>query len=330
VSQPASTDRTAELRVDLHVHSCHSGFTSTLPVFKSLDCYSTPEEVHRTATSRGMDVVTITDHDSITGCLEWLGRHPDDPAFVIGEEIECAVVDAGIRVHIGAFGLSEALHRDVQSLRGDVQEATAFLRANGVALVLHHPFHFFRGQWPVERYLEHVLPLVDAVETRNGTMLSHHNALAEACVARWRSAHQASTLGRTGGSDAHVRRHVGDTFTILTPPSAADAQEDVPARVRAVRALRAGGCRAAGTHSTTVRFAVEIYGVVFNYWGGLIGMRRSGLRASERLVGAVYSVASLPFQLAPFIVSLAQKAGERRRVARWKRELQTPTSPRPV
>jgi hypothetical protein len=279
-----------------------------------------------------MDIVTLTDHDSISGCLEWLDRHPDDPAFVIGEEIECVVADAGIRVHFGAFGLTEALHRDVQSLRTNVREAAAFLRANGVALVLHHPFHFFRGEWPVERYLEHVLPLVDAVEVRNGTMLPSHNALADACVARWRAAHPYSTLGRTGGSDAHVRRHVGDTFTILTPPpsSSASGEAAATAGVRAVGALRAGGCRAEGAHSTTVRFAVEIYGVVFNYWGGLLGVRRSGLRALERVSGAACSAVSLPFQFAPFIVSLAQKAGERRRVARWGRELQMPASSGPV
>ena len=60
---------------------------------------------------------------------------------------------------------------------------------------------------------------------------------------------------------------------------------------------------------------------MFNYWGGLLGVRRSGLTASQRLTGAALSVLSLPFQLAPLIVSLAQKQGERRRVARFAREL---------
>ena len=63
-----------------------------------------------------MDLVCITDHDSIDGCLEFLDRHPDAPDFIIGEEISCLVPDApGLRIHLGAIGMTEAIHRDVQS-----------------------------------------------------------------------------------------------------------------------------------------------------------------------------------------------------------------------
>jgi predicted metal-dependent phosphoesterase TrpH len=187
------------LRADLHVHSCHSGYTRTLPMFRSRDCYTAPEEVYRAARARGMDLVTITDHDSIDGCLELLERDARAADIVIGEEIECRLPGSAVRLHIGAFGMTEALHRDVQPLRSDVFEALAFLRANGVALVLHHPFHFFRGQVPVRQYLERLLPLVHAVETRNAQMSRQHNDLAEE-VAKGGSA--GRPLGSTGGSDA--------------------------------------------------------------------------------------------------------------------------------
>jgi hypothetical protein len=36
----------------------------------------------------------------------------------------------------------------------------------------------------------------------------------------------------------------------------------------------------------------------------------------------VLSLVSLPFQFSPILVSLFQKRGEGRRVARWRRELQ--------
>ena len=60
---------------------------------------------------------------------------------------------------------------------------------------------------------------------------------------------------------------------------------------------------------------------MFNYWGGLIGLRRSGLTASQRLTGIACSLVSLPFQFTPLLVSLAQKRAERRRVARFAREI---------
>ena len=48
---------------------------------KSRDCYSRPQDVYRVAKARGMDLVTITDHDSIGGCLEYLDRNPGATDF---------------------------------------------------------------------------------------------------------------------------------------------------------------------------------------------------------------------------------------------------------
>src|SRR3990172_60481 len=79
------------LKADLHVHSYHSGYSTSLRLFRSRDSYSDPEEIYRLAKARGMDLVTITDHDSIDGCLELLDRHPDREDFIVGEEIECVL-----------------------------------------------------------------------------------------------------------------------------------------------------------------------------------------------------------------------------------------------
>jgi predicted metal-dependent phosphoesterase TrpH len=316
------------LRADLHVHSWHSGFTHSMPMFRSRDCYSTPDEIYGAAKARGMDVVTITDHDSLDGCLEFLSRHPDASDFLPGEEIECRLPDSGVRLHLGVFGLTERMHADVQSLRGDVRDAAAFLRAGGAALVLHHPFHFFRGETSVGSYLDAVLPLVDAVETRNGTMLPEHNAAATAIAQSWRRAQGGRPIGETGGSDAHVLGHVGDSWTSVeaAPPSGAP-RGAVPPKDVFLAALGNHRSAAAGLQGTPGRFAFEIYGVVFNYWGGLIGIRRSGLTAAQRLAGFACSVVSLPFQFTPLLVSLVQKRRERRRVARFTWELGSRTTP---
>ena len=293
-----------------------------MPMFRSRDCYSTPAEVYRVAKARGMDVVTITDHDRVDGCLEFLSRYPDAHDFLMGEEVECRLPPHGIRLHLGVFGLTERMHDEVQRVRGDVHEAAALLRAGGAALVLHHPFHFFRGEIPTQAYLDALLPLVDAVETMNGTMLPAHNDAASSIAAAWRRREPGRPMGETGGSDAHVLGHVGHTWTeVEGRPSNGDAGPVLSPAQAFLDALRAGRSTAAGLQGTAGRFAVEIYGVVFNYWGGLIGLRRSGLTASQRLTGAAISILSLPFQLTPLIVSLAQKQGERRRVARFARDL---------
>ncbi len=54
------------MRCDLHVHTLHSG-PPDLPALRHLsrECYSEPLAVYETAKRRGMDLVTITDHDTL-------------------------------------------------------------------------------------------------------------------------------------------------------------------------------------------------------------------------------------------------------------------------
>src|SRR5580765_4146510 len=184
-----STDHV--MRADLHVHSYHSGYAGHMRFLRARDCYSEPESVYRVAKARGMDVVTLTDHDSIDGCLEFLDRHPDADDFFISEEIECLVppgpgarTGSGVplRAHIGAYGIDERIHREIQPLRGNVYEATAYLRGRGVFYTLNHLFFFLLRQMPLDAYLRALLPLFPAFEVRNGTMLEAHNTLIEEIV----------------------------------------------------------------------------------------------------------------------------------------------------
>ena len=62
--------------------------------------------------------------------------------------------------------------------------------------------------------------------------------------------------------------------------------------------------------------------MICHYWGSLVGLGPSGLTAGQRAQGIVGSALSLPFQFSPLIVTAVQKLGERRRVARWRREWQ--------
>src|SRR5579875_532383 len=74
-------------KADLHCHSRYSGQVKHLRFLRARDCYSKPIDVYRRAKERGMDLVTITDHDSIDGCLELLNQFGDMPDFIMGEEV---------------------------------------------------------------------------------------------------------------------------------------------------------------------------------------------------------------------------------------------------
>lgn len=299
------------LRADLHVHSLYSGFTAAMRPFRSRDCYSSPEAVYRAARGRGMDLVTITDHNSIDGCLELLERRPDARDILMGEEIECRLPGSVGSLHIGALGLTERHHREVQPLRGHAVEAAAYLRSEGVALVLHHPLHLYRGGIDPRSYVEALLPLVHAVEVRNATMAAGHNDLAAAMVRAWNGRAGNAPLGQTGGSDAHILRHAGTAFT--------EARGRTPQEF--LESLKRGESRAGGLHGTTCRLAAEIYGVMLNYWRALVGFGSSGLTPAERARGIVGSILLMPIQFSPMLISIAQKRAERRRVAQWRQAL---------
>src|SRR5262245_52220047 len=79
-----------EMRCDLHVHTLHSGMC-TVPLLNRIcrESYNDPLEVYEVLKCRGMDLVTITDHDSI-GASERLHKYSD---FFLSEEVSCRTPD---------------------------------------------------------------------------------------------------------------------------------------------------------------------------------------------------------------------------------------------
>jgi predicted metal-dependent phosphoesterase TrpH len=263
--------------------------------------------VYRVAKARGMDLVTITDHDSIGGCLEFLNRHPDANDFFISEEIECLVPGLPLKVHIGAYDINERIHRDVQPLRTSVFETAAYLRQQGVFFTLNHLFFFLHGQMPLGDYLDALLPLFSAFEVRNGTMLEAHNTLIEDIIGARRAAGHAAV--EIGGSDSHTLSGIGTTYT------------EVPARNRAeyLQNLRAGLTRVGGRHGGSVRVMREIYGVVGCYWASLAGIGRQELSWRRRAIGVGFSAISMPAEFTPAVIAIRGKMDERRRIAEFRR-----------
>lgn len=298
------------LRADLHVHSYHSGHAGHLKFLKSRDCYSAPESVYRAAKARGMDLVTITDHDSIDGCLEFLSRRPDTADFFISEEIECRWPDRPLRLHIAAYDINEQIHDEVRRLRANVFDVAAYLRSQNVFFALNHLFFFYNRQIPLRQYVNTLLPLCPALEVRNGTMLQSHNVLVRALArANRREGRLRSSF--IGGSDSHTLRGVGSTFT--------EAQGRT--REQFLASLREGRARVGGGHGSIGRVAGEIYGVCFNYCASLVGVGRQELSVARRALGIAWAIASLPAEFVPLLIAVIEKTGEARRMREFHAEL---------
>ncbi|MCA9299915.1 MAG: PHP domain-containing protein, partial [Phycisphaerales bacterium] len=74
-------------RLDAHCHS-HASSGPAIAALGAIgcpECFSTPEQVYDQARARGMDLVTITDHDTIKGAMELVERRFE--RFVVGQEV---------------------------------------------------------------------------------------------------------------------------------------------------------------------------------------------------------------------------------------------------
>src|SRR6478735_874662 len=120
----------ATTRVDLHCHSTASQI-SKLGVQRSLglpECATPPEDVLELATRRGMDFVTITDHDTIDGVLELAG----DPRVFISEELTAWFKGEPQAVHVLCYGIDEGDHEWLQAHADDVETCAAYLQEHEI------------------------------------------------------------------------------------------------------------------------------------------------------------------------------------------------------
>ena len=197
------------LRSDLHVHSRHSG-PATVPVLGRLaqECYASPQEVYDEARRKGMNLVTLTDHDTVEGALELAGR----PDTFVSEEVTCAL-DGGRQLHLGVFDITEAQHQGIARRNRDPEALFAFLAEAGIPVAANHLFSALTGRREtadIELALRHAA----IVETRNGMMSPACNETAE------RAALSAGLPG-CGGSDAHTLATVARAYTCVPAGTAA-------------------------------------------------------------------------------------------------------------
>jgi glycosyltransferase involved in cell wall biosynthesis/predicted metal-dependent phosphoesterase TrpH len=201
-------------RADLHCHSRASA-QSRLGVQRAVgipECATPAHEVYALAKRRGMDFVTITDHDTIDGALSIADR----PDTFVSEELTASFRgEAHTAVHVLCWGITADDHALLQAHAADVERCAAHLHERSIACALAHPYYFVRA--PLEaRHLRTLAELFPVWETRNGSRAAELNAPAVM------AAEMRGSAG-TGGSDDHGGIDVGRTWT--QTPAAANVSE---------------------------------------------------------------------------------------------------------
>jgi glycosyltransferase involved in cell wall biosynthesis/predicted metal-dependent phosphoesterase TrpH len=195
-------------RADLHCHSSASQ-VSRLGVQRALglpECATPPEEVYELAKRRGMDFVTITDHDTISGVVEIADR----PDVFVSEELTAWFRGEPQAVHILCWGIAPSDHDRLQGHAGDVEECAEYLHGNGIACALAHPFYAVAAPLTA-RHRRRLAQLFPVWETRNGSRARELNLPAAIYI------ETHGGIG-VGGSDDHAGVDIGRTWT-ETPPA---------------------------------------------------------------------------------------------------------------
>ena len=223
-------------RVDMHCHSSASE-VSKLGVQRAAglpECATPPQEVYELAKRRGMDFVTITDHDTIDGVLEIADRED----VFISEELTASFRGEGQAVHVLCYGITAADHEWLQEHAGDVELCAEYLREQEIACALAHPYYAV-GAPLLARHRRRLAELFGIWEVRNGSRAPELNRPAATYVATRDSA-------GIGGSDDHAGIDIGRTWT--QAPGARTPEEFL-------EHVRAGRVAAHGAQGSAAKWA---------------------------------------------------------------------------
>lgn len=217
-------------RIDLHCHSSASnkpvnravGLLTNMP-----ESYSPPEKVYDQAIARGMDLVTITDHDTIAGVMSLVDRGFEN--LIIGQEVSVRFPEDGCLLHVLVWGHSPDLAEQIEqyNLRADVYAFADWLRIHQLPHSFAHPLYVQNGKL-TEWHLERAVLLFKGWETLNGAHSVSHRSVVERYLRRLtpaltqqleRKHEMRSYWSRpwvkavSAGSDDHALLNIGRTWT---------------------------------------------------------------------------------------------------------------------
>jgi glycosyltransferase involved in cell wall biosynthesis len=258
-----------DVKVDLHVHSSHSDkpYGWFMKATGAAECYTTPQKVYDLATARGMNLVTLCDHDSIDGSLELCALAPNT---FVSEEVSARFPEDGCVMHTIVLDITEAQHLEIQRLRRNIYELTSYLDQQGIAFFLCHPLSQVNRRLDAN-HIRRCLLMFRALELRNGTRdVAHEQALLrvvsgldsktlEAWAEEFPETPFLNRTGRyayVGGSDDHAGLSIARAYTTF---------HGEPTGAGVCEALRAQTTAVAGQAATPEVLSHNVYGVMAGY-----------------------------------------------------------------
>lgn len=255
-------------RADLHIHSRHSDRAADW-VLRRLDfpaSYSEPLQTYNRLREAGMDFVTLTDQNTIGGCLEIAHL----PGVIIGEEVTVYFPDDECKVHVLVWGITEAQHRLIQDARESIFDIQILLAEQKIVHAIARPFQAVNDKLTA-LHLQKLALLFRHFESINGRYGDLASATTREIFGKLTPRHIEIFNARTGidpthsnawekvfigGSDDHAGIYVARAST--ETPKATTTDEFL-------NHVREGRCKAIGESGTPLTLAHSTYNTVFQY-----------------------------------------------------------------
>lgn len=266
------------MRIDFHVHSKFSKRPSQW-FLQKLGCpesFTEPLQIYKIAKSKGMSLVTISDHNTIAGALEI--AHLSD-AFV-SEEVTTYFPEDGCKLHVLTVDITEAQHDDIQKARKNLFELIDYLNSEQIFYAVAHCLYDINDRLTVDHF-EQALLLFKNFEI-NGTRDGRLND----CLKRILNGLAADDIDRLvekhgippafpepwikniiGGSDDHSALHIAETHTRVPGASCPKS---------AIREIENGKAKVVSRPSTPQTLAHNLYGIAYQFFRNKLDLNRFG------------------------------------------------------
>src|SRR6201981_1874331 len=249
-------------RCDLHIHSRYSARSEEW-LFRRLDfpdSYSDPKQLHEQLLERGMDFVTITDHDTIDGCLQIAHL----PRTFISEQVTTYFPNDPCKLHILVWGISEQQHREIESVCENIFDLQRYLQGAQIAHAVAHPLYSVNGKLEAS-HLEQLILLFKHFEGINGLRDALLSDLAQTLFKQltpekidvFANRHGVAPTHfepwkkiLVGGSDDHGGQFIASAYTETPQAGSVEAFLDH---------IRSGNCRTHGHGGTPLALSHGFY-----------------------------------------------------------------------
>ncbi len=205
-------------KMDSHIHSEYSP-----------DSKSKLEDIIRQAKSRNIDIIAISDHNTIEGSKSACKITKKDDDILAIPSIEISSLEG----HILGFGCEENIKRDLPA-----SETIDLIHSQGGLAIIPHPYCFYRHGLLCKEDYENLK--IDAIETKNARFIVGY------CNNKAKQLSIKEKLPGLGASDAHYYKFVGDCYSKI------DCEKDIDSVFKAIRRRKT---EALGTGTSNIKLS---------------------------------------------------------------------------